>query len=570
MKGTHSNTRIQFWDHIIGATLAFVFIVWLLSTAHNLGFARDEGFYFRAASTYARWFQLLFTDPASASSQTTIDSIWATNHEHPALMKSLFALSWIYLHQKWQIFQEASTAFRFPAMVMAGIALWVIYLFGARAYSRCAGFVAALLFMLMPRVFYQSHLACFDIPVVTMWTLTLYVYWRSQQEKTLVWALATGLVYGLTLETKHNAWILPAVIIPHAFFVHRKQIVANLHTGRFPIPTSLLAMATLGPYIFYKLWPWLWNDTLPRIQEYVKFHLYHEYYNMEFLGKNYWGPPSPKLYAPVMILATVPTITLLLFLIGSITQARVHLKRVQSWFSKQSTTTVSSTLAEPDLLFALAFGAALGPFFLSKTPIFGGTKHWMPAYPFLALFAGRGFDHIAQKLSEIVPTKKKLPQLAAQFAFGLSVVFGPFVFTLHSHPVGLSSYVPIVGGASGAASLGLNRQFWGFTTQNVASYLNANTPRNASIYIHDTAWDSWYRMTDEFRVRPDLHPVAYQSDAQIALTHHELHMSEVDHQTWVAFGSAIPAYVYTHDGVPIVSVYKKEANKTNQIEQVKP
>ena len=76
-------------------------------------------------------------------------------------------------------------------------------------------------------------------------------------------------------------------------------------------------MATIGPLVFYALWPWMWNDTFPRLQEYFNFHLHHEYYNIEYLHKNYWSPPSPKSYAPVMIFATVPGVTLLLFLVGA-------------------------------------------------------------------------------------------------------------------------------------------------------------------------------------------------------------------------------------------------------------
>ena len=59
-------------------------------------------------------------------------------------------------------------------------------------------------------------------------------------------------------------------------------------------------------------------------QWWFEFHLNHEYYNIEFLGQNYFGPPSPKSYLPVMVLATVPTVTMLLFLVGAI-------ERVRSW-----------------------------------------------------------------------------------------------------------------------------------------------------------------------------------------------------------------------------------------------
>src|ERR1019366_3397122 len=103
-----------------------------------------------------------------------------------------------------------------------------------------------------------------------------------------------------------------------------------------PIPASLLAMATVGPLVFYALWPWIWNDTLPRLQEYLNFHLNHEYYNIEFLGKNYYAAPSPRSYAPVMILATVPAITLVLFAIGAYDRARLAVMRLYAWAVKST------------------------------------------------------------------------------------------------------------------------------------------------------------------------------------------------------------------------------------------
>src|SRR5439155_11702885 len=40
-------------DHWIGFVLAFFYLVVLVKTAHQLGYARDEGFYFSAASSYS-------------------------------------------------------------------------------------------------------------------------------------------------------------------------------------------------------------------------------------------------------------------------------------------------------------------------------------------------------------------------------------------------------------------------------------------------------------------------------------------------------------------------------------
>ena len=534
-------------DHLIGIWIGVIYIAWLVSTARTLGFARDEGFYFHAAYDYSHWFEMLFKHPAEAFKRENIDPIWATNHEHPALMKSLFSLSWMYFSEKWKLFADPSTAYRFPTMVMAGIGCWVTYLFGARAFSRPAGVIAACALALMPNVFYNAHLACFDVPIMTMWLLCVYVYWRAQQEGGFGWALWSGVVYGLTLETKHNAWILPAVFIPHAIVV---AIASKRRSprGRIQIPSSILSMMFVGPFVFYWLWPWLWNDTLPRIQEYVNFHLNHEYYNIEFLHKNYFGPPSPKSYAPVMIFATVPTVTLLMFFIGGASRP----------VSEAAPADRPTDTAHTDLLLFLAFAAPLAVFFRPTTPIFGGTKHWLPAYPFLALFAGWGFHLVGKAMLAALPRLKSEGQrLGAQLALAACVLVAPYLVTAHSHPFGLSAYVPFVGGTAGGADLGLCRQFWGFTTQSVEPYFEANAPLNARVFIHDTAWDSWHQMNAEKRVRQDLQPVFSPAEADIGLVHHELHMNEVDFQEWVVFGNA-PDYVVTHDGVPIVSVYRKK------------
>ena len=84
-------------------------------------------------------------------------------------MKTLFGASEYFLHEKWRVFDDESTAFRLPAMAAAGLMLWVTYLFGARAFSRRAGIVAAILLGLMPRIFFHAHLACFDVPITSMW-----------------------------------------------------------------------------------------------------------------------------------------------------------------------------------------------------------------------------------------------------------------------------------------------------------------------------------------------------------------------------------------------------------------
>ena len=571
--------NIGWRDHVIGCGIAAIYAGILIVTARTLGFARDEGFYFSAGSSYARWVEMLMHETSRALEKSTVDSVWGQNHEHPALMKTLFGLSHLWFHEKWELFSDASTSFRFPGMAMSGMALWVTYLFGARVFSRRAGFIAAVLLGSMPQVFYNAHLACFDAPIMAMWLLAVYIYFRSVKEGGLWWAIACGVVYGLTLDTKHNAWILPAVFVPHAFFVQRKAIAKNLVLGRLIVPTNLVTMAILGPLVCVALWPWLWSDTAARVQEWFNFHLHHTYYNMEFLGKNYYDAPSPRAYMPLLIVASVSAITLVLFFIGAFDRLRVLFFRFVTLVPKSKneestattlpssgTPTHSAALSaadadksEADILLFLAFAAPLAVFLLPATPIFGGTKHWLPAYPFLAMFAGRGFDIIADKTDVAISRyAKAIPRRELiHGALIACVLIAPIAETAHSHPFGLSAYVPTIGGTAGGADLGLNRQFWGYTTQSTDAWFEKNGRPGARVFILDTTGEAWSRMQEEGRMRKDLRAVGSPSEADFSLVQHELHMNEVDYQIWEAYGHTDPAYVLAHDGVPMVSIYKR-------------
>src|SRR6185312_4439257 len=127
--------------------------------------------------------------------------------------KSLFALSLRYVYQQFRLVQEVGTAFRIPGMLLSCMGISTVYLWGRRAIGRLPGLVAALLLGLQPAMFYHSHLACFDVAVMSMWLVTTYAYHRSVDGGGLPWALFTGVLYGLLLNTKHNAWLLPAALV---------------------------------------------------------------------------------------------------------------------------------------------------------------------------------------------------------------------------------------------------------------------------------------------------------------------------------------------------------------------
>ena len=125
--------------HAVGLMLCVSYVLVLARSARFLGFARDEGFYFQASSSYARWFDLLMHDRHAALTRGAIDAAWGANHEHPALMKSLFALSWLFLHEKWRWIASESLSFRLPGMIMGALGVSTPNPGTARRRPPCAG-----------------------------------------------------------------------------------------------------------------------------------------------------------------------------------------------------------------------------------------------------------------------------------------------------------------------------------------------------------------------------------------------------------------------------------------------
>jgi hypothetical protein len=548
-------------DHAIGAALCIAYVALLLATAPDLGLSRDESIYVGAAKAYASWFELLIEDPHKALQRDAIDRFWRINSEHPSLPKSLFALSYL-LDRELSVFTRVSLAHRFPGMLSAGFLLWLIHVFGTRLWGRRVGLFAALAFALLPRPFYHAHLNAFDVPITLALTLVTYAYVRALHVRSWKnpWALATGVSYGLALATKHNSWGLPAIFLIHFTLVlvlaklYRTRGTAPVEEASRPVtafPYWLLAMIAIGPVLFIGSWPWLWHETLQRIGRYAAFHLNHDYYNIAYFGVNYFWPPFPVSYPFVLTLFTVPITTLCLALVGAWLRGRAVLNDIGNVLH-------GKPALDPRLIDILFVGCTLAPLIiiaLPWTPIFGGTKHWFPSYPFLMLFAGVAFERLrvacAARLSNATAAR------ALPVALGALLLAPAALETAHSHPFGLSHYTMGAGFVPGAADHGMNRQFWGFTTGSLVGFFNQHVPDGSRVYVCDTTIGAFRMLAEDGLISERIVPTLDLAQSDFALVHHEHHMAEVDFQIWNEYGTTKPVHVLAYDGVPIVTVYAR-------------
>ena len=580
---------------------------WMLAVEGRQGLARDESQYFRAGERYWGWFEALGDavragKPGQAFSHAVVDSYWADNHEHPPLMKTLYGLSWrmfhrcdctgpkrglhpiaVHKHRTLPLFARESTAFRFPAILMAGLGVALVYWFARRFVGPWAAAGAAVLSVAQPHYFFHAQISCFDVPIAVMALLVALAYWKSLRAPH--WGILCGVFYGLALATKHNAWLIPCFLLVHYLWMRRRDFL-RLRPPR--IPLAFVSMATLGPIVLFVLWPWLWHAPVPRVREWMQRHAQHEHYNFEYLGQNWNLPPPPAQTGRWLLRATfpfvstaftVPVTTLALAAAGTLVLARRRRKAAPddepsiinceppepgaraSWLRPGADVDLA-----PGIFFAVQILGPLATLALPATPIFGGVKHFLAAMPFLAMVAGVGLAWVTRQAASLVRAERLRRALSAALAVLLCL---PAVAeTQRSHPDGTGHYNLLAGGFAGGASLGMNRQFWGYSVLPLLPWIKAHLPPSNRIYWHDVLHDAVLMYVRDGRLPLGIgdvgvgEPLVAQADLGIVIL--EKHFAVYDYLHWESYQTTQPAQVYTHEGVPFVVAYQRKAPPPRQ------
>jgi hypothetical protein len=558
-------------DRRLAVVVFAVALAALVAGGKTQGNTRDEGYYFDAAELQWSWYGDLLDNtlhgaPGKSFTRGAIERGFGYNHEHPALMKSLFGLSWRVLHKCHCPEQggrhplgyahkhttlgllDEEAAMRLPTDVVCALMAMLVFLLGAAAWSRAAGLVAATLTLAAPRLFFDAQLAAFDAPIAALWVAVVYAYWRALDDRR--WAWRTGVLFGLALATKHNAFFLPAVLLPHWLFV------AWQRRARPPI-RPFVYMATLGLAVYVACWPWLWFDTVNHFREYVAFHVHHVYYNMEYFGRNYNKPPFPLSFPYVMEALTLPVTTIVLALAGAAALLR-------DWWHARAVSPASggdpTAIVDTRATGLLVFINALFPMAIltvTRAPIFGATKHFHATIPFLALLAGYAVFTISNGISSGSAGQRRW--LAP--AFAALVCLPAIAETWRSHPYALTHYNLLAGGPAGGADLGMNRQFWGYATRGILPWIDAHARPGAPVYWHDTNQAQLNMDVREYRLRPDIRNTGLEEPgvkaSDIAMVIHEKHFDKYEYWIWDFYGTARPSLVLDDEGVPIVTVYER-------------
>ena len=179
-----------------------------------------------------------------------------------------------------------------------------------------------------------------------------------------------------------------------------------------------------------------------------------------------------------------------------------------------------------------------------STPIFGGVKHFMTAMPYLAVLAGIGLARLLPALAGVLPAARARLRLVAPAALAALVCLPAVVETRRSHPDGLSHYNLLAGGFAGGASLGMNRQFWGYSVVADARRDQSRHGREREMYWHDVIHDALSMYKREGRLAMTVGNTGFGEEAlrrsQMGILFYEKHWAIYEGWFWESYATTRP------------------------------
>ncbi|MCX7957959.1 MAG: glycosyltransferase family 39 protein [Deltaproteobacteria bacterium] len=541
---------------ITSLTVSLIYLIVLVSTASEIGLTDDVDFYMKAAIRYSEWLTETFSKAVRGDftgfAQSEIDKYWSYNHEHPPFAKLVMGISHL-IFTKWLGIANNILGIRLGIMILVSVLGFVLCYTVYRYVGFAAAVSSSLLLLFMPRFFFHSHVETLDAAVASTYFFSFAAYMSSR--KSLKWSILAGLIFGIALSTKLNAPFFYAAILAYWGVKNIDEFRYIKERGlKLPrVELSLITMPLLGLFVFYAMWPWIWNDTLKRLNEYMGFHIKHYGIYFYYFGTIYEKPFAPWHSSFVMTLITTPPFTIILGIIGitivSITLFKIYRKNIQINDDQQ-------TFYELILINAII---TIGTVAFPNVPKYGGVKLFLPFFPFFAVLAGIGiqgiFEFIRNKVLFI--SKSKNTETIVIWLLILLFITPAAYSTLKITPYNLSYYNIFIGGPRGALKAGMERQYYDVFYIDLVRWFNKNLPSNAKVtflpnnkeYIRSAP----YYKNDKI-LRDDIKIVDLNSAEFLVLTHEERWREYPElYKKYKEYQSLFEISV---EGLPLLNVYK--------------
>lgn len=530
----NNNFTWRWFDFLIIAIIVLLGFISVIMTMNGFGLSWDEAYYYEPSQKAATWLEYKLFGSGLLSKEE-MSALWDDIWELPSIVKLAIGTSYNFFN----LVVGDLIALRLPSALAFSIILALIYSWSFFEIGRFPALFSSVLFALTPRMFGHAHIAATETISSMIFFMTIIAFRKGTLS--WVWSILFGVLFGIALATKINAFFLPVIFLPYAFLFHKKNSLNNL-----------FAMLLISPVILILVWPWLYENPFSRIVKYLSFHANHQLTALYFFGKkyNYGLTPAPSSYPLIITLLTVPAAYLFFCLLGAL---RAIFKVRTSDFG---------------ILILWAVVSQIGIASLPLSPKYDGERLFIGIFPYLSILGGMGFYAIINMFSRPVSIKGGISwrDIISVLLIIIITIYGVFQI-IKIHPYELSYFNEIIGGLKGADYKGMEITYWGESiNEEVIKDINNIVPKNAKLMplaLHGKVFlilQEWGVLRDDIQIGGNP-----PYDYHLLLNRKGFFMRP----EWCLFLQWTPIKVYSKDEVPFVLLYKTGAEFETQWQNVK-
>lgn len=392
------------------ASLFFVgALSWRLWGLDAMGNVWDEYFYYDAARDFARNVVRLDFDA----------NHWQSNLEHPPLGKYVYAPTAIWNKWRQVADRDAYHAPRVISALLGSITVAVVFLIGAKFFSHRTGWLAGLVYALLPPVVAYHKIINLDVTMALFFTLSMYYFldWVKKEYKSTKPLWLSVISSSLAIATKFNAALM-AIIFFGVLVIDQWRLIRKSASINLPIPLILMPLISLASLII--IWPWLWSNTLDHFLQTLQ-------HWGGTISEQFWGGygPAPVWYFVTHFIFGTPAVVLGLLAVGL--GRVIKTRKPVGW----------------TLLLWLA-----APFFISFYHLRQDhLRYVLAAFPAVALIASLGFWWLVDRFTK--------GRFWLSLIGVLVISYYLLVISYNIHPYYLNYYNELVGGSRGVAAKNL-------------------------------------------------------------------------------------------------------------------
>lgn len=158
-------------------------------------------------------------------------------------------VGWL-IHLTTSLFGNAAWSVKLAAPVLYSLSALFIFKIAKALFDEKAALYAALIFILMPMVSFNSLFVTTDAPQVFFWTFAMFCFFKAIRSDCWGWWLAAGIVGGLGLLSKYTFIFLPAGFLLYGIWSAKGREL--LTKPRF-WTACFLALAIFSPNLYWNM-----------------------------------------------------------------------------------------------------------------------------------------------------------------------------------------------------------------------------------------------------------------------------------------------------------------------------